>query len=122
RAVERDVPRVSLCCMIGKLAKTAAGKMQTHVAGNQVDCGFLSQVAKDLSAPEELVTAIASANTARHVQELIAAAGFTRFYERLCELAVEQCMKAANKKIVMAVVLFDFDGQVLAKASSANKG
>ena len=57
--------------MIGKLSKTAAGRMQTHVAGNQVDCAFLAQVARDLGADPELADAIATANTARHVQELI---------------------------------------------------
>ena len=36
------IARVSLCAMIGKLSKIAAGKMQTHVAGNQVDCAFLA--------------------------------------------------------------------------------
>src|SRR5262249_27346004 len=58
RAAERGVPCVSLCAMIGKLSKIAAGKMQTHVAGNQVDCAFLAQLARELCAREELITAI----------------------------------------------------------------
>ena len=118
RAVERGVPRVSLCCMIGKLAKTAAGKMQTHVAGNQVDCAFLAQVARELDAPAGLVEAIAGANTGRHVQELVQAAGFTRFFPRLCELAAQQCAAVAAGKVQIDVVLYDFDGQVLAQAAS----
>src|SRR5262249_50823955 len=113
RAAERGVPRVSLCAMIGKLSKTAAGKMQTHVAGNQVDCAFLAQVARDLGAPEDLAAAIAAANTARHVQELIEATGFTRFYTRVCELAATHCAAVALGKVAMEVVLFDFDGRVL---------
>jgi cobalt-precorrin-5B (C1)-methyltransferase len=117
RAGERGVPRVSLCAMIGKLSKTAAGKMQTHVAGNQVDCAFLGQVARDLGAPPELVAAIAGANTARHVQELIEGAGFTRFYSRLCELAAQHCAAVAPGKLRIEVVLFDFDGRVLGTAT-----
>ncbi|HJT78970.1 MAG TPA: cobalt-precorrin-5B (C(1))-methyltransferase, partial [Gemmataceae bacterium] len=116
RAAERGVARVSLCAMIGKLSKTAAGKMQTHVAGNQVDCAFLAQVARDLGGPAELVEAIAAANTARHVQELIEAAGFTRFYARLCELAAEHCAAAAGE-LAVEVVLFDFDGRVLGRVA-----
>lgn len=115
RARERGVPRVTLGAMIGKMAKTAAGKMQTHVAGNQVDCPFLATVARELGAPEELATAIAAANTARHVQELIEAAGFVGFYNRLCELAAEQCAAVVNGLTVEAV-LFDFDGRVLGQA------
>jgi cobalt-precorrin-5B (C1)-methyltransferase len=115
RAAERGVPRVSVCAMIGKLSKTAAGKMQTHVAGNQVDCAFLGRVARDLGAPAALVDAITAANTARHVQELIDAAGFAHFYPRLCELAAEQCAAAAGK-LAIEVVLFDFEGRVLGRA------
>jgi cobalt-precorrin-5B (C1)-methyltransferase len=116
RAAERGVPRVSLCAMIGKLSKTAAGKMQTHVAGNQVDCAFLAAVARDLRAPAGLADAIAGANTARHVQELITAAGFTAFFPRLCELAAERCAAVGTGRLAVEVVLFDFDGHVLGRA------
>jgi cobalt-precorrin-5B (C1)-methyltransferase len=116
RAAERGVSRASLCAMIGKLSKTAAGKMQTHVAGNQVDCAFLAGVARDLGAPADLVDAIAAANTARHVQELIAAAGFTQFYGGLCALAAAHCAAAAEGRLAVEVVLFDFEGRVLGRA------
>jgi cobalt-precorrin-5B (C1)-methyltransferase len=116
RAAEHGVARVSLCGMIGKLSKTAAGKMQTHVAGNQVDCAFLAGVARDLGAPAGLVDAVAAANTARHVQELIDAAGFVQFYERLCALAAGQCAAAAEGRLAVEVVLFDFEGWVLGRA------
>jgi cobalt-precorrin-5B (C1)-methyltransferase len=117
RAAERGVPRVSLCAMIGKLSKTAAGKMQTHVAGNQVDTTFLAGVARELGAAEDLVHAIAQANTARHVQEV--AAGFTPFFPRLCGLAAQQCAEAVAGRLAIEVVLFAFDGQVLGTAGSA---
>jgi cobalt-precorrin-5B (C1)-methyltransferase len=122
RAAERGVPQVSVCAMIGKLSKTAAGKMQTHVAGNQVDCAFLAWVAGDLGAPSELVKAISTANTARHVQELIEASGFTTFYPRLCNLAAKQCATVAPGLIDVDVVLFDFDGRILARAEAKSPG
>jgi cobalt-precorrin-5B (C1)-methyltransferase len=115
RAAERAVPCVSLCAMIGKLSKIAAGKMQTHVAGNQVDCVFLSQLARELCAGEELVAAIAAANTARHVQELVEAAGFLAFYSNLCDLAAAKCSDAVHGTVTIHVVLFDFDGRILGK-------
>jgi cobalt-precorrin-5B (C1)-methyltransferase len=116
RAAEKGIPKVSLCAMIGKLSKIAAGKMQTHVAGNQVDCAFLSQVGRELGAPSELTAAIASANTARHVQELIEVARFPRFFARICELAATQCASLPPGKLTMEVILFDFSGQVLGQA------
>jgi cobalt-precorrin-5B (C1)-methyltransferase len=116
RAAERGVSRVGLCAMIGKLSKVAAGKMQTHVAGNQVDCDFLARVAGELGAPAELVAAVGAANTARHVQELVEAAGLARFFTRLCELAAEQGAAVAPGKVTVEVVLFDFDGRVLGRA------
>src|SRR5262249_48617254 len=118
QAAQRGVPRVAVCAMIGKLSKIAAGKMQTHVAGNQVDCAFLGRVARDLGATPELVEAIEGANTARHVQELIAGAGFTRFYSGVCELAVQQCAAVAPGKLRIEVVLFDFEGRVLGTANA----
>jgi len=116
RAVERGIERVGLCCMIGKLSKIAAGKMQTHVAGNQVDCAFLAGVIRDMGGPAGLAADVEAANTARHVQELVEAANFPRFYSRLCELTVEKCTAAASGRLMIDVVLFDFDGRILGQA------
>jgi cobalt-precorrin-5B (C1)-methyltransferase len=113
RAAERGVPYVSLCTMIGKLSKIAVGNLQTHVAGNQVDCAFLAELARELGAVEELVAAIASANTARHVQELVEAAQFGAFYHRLCELAAARCAGVVQGKLAVEVVLCDFAGRTL---------
>jgi cobalt-precorrin-5B (C1)-methyltransferase len=116
RAVERGVLRAALCCMIGKLSKIAAGRMQTHVAGNQVDCAFLAGILRAMGGPDELAADVERANTARHVQELVEAAGVARFYSRLCELAAEQCAAAATGRLAIDVVLFDFEGRVLGQA------
>jgi cobalt-precorrin-5B (C1)-methyltransferase len=115
RAAERGVQRVSVCAMIGKLSKIAAGKLQTHVAGNQVDCAFLGEVARGLGAPPGLAEAVAAANTARHVQELVETAGFGVFFARLCELAAGRCAEVAGG-LGLEVILFDFEGRVLGVA------
>jgi cobalt-precorrin-5B (C1)-methyltransferase len=116
RAAERRVPKVSLGAMIGKLSKIAAGKLQTHVAGNQVDCKFLAKVAKDQGASDELSAAIATANTARHVQELVESAGLPGFFDRICHLAAVNCEAQAPGKLAIEVIMFDFEGRILGRA------
>lgn len=121
RAAERGATFVTIGCMIGKLSKIAAGRMQTHVAGNQVDCGFLAGLVRDLGGTAELATAIASANSARHVQELVQGAGLVRFFDRLCELAAQKCAAVAGEKLAVEAVLFDFGGQILGRAEQPGR-
>lgn len=118
RAVERGVPRVTLCGMIGKLAKLATGQMQTHVAGGGVDVSFLADLARDAGADAELVARIGSANTARHVQDLIDAAGFTGFYSHIAARTTSACQAHVKGRLSIEAIMFDFDGGVLGRATS----
>jgi cobalt-precorrin-5B (C1)-methyltransferase len=118
RARERGVPKVSVCGMIGKVAKLATGQMQTHVAGGGVDVAFLAGLARDAGAPDELVATIAAANTGRHVEELIDAAGFAPFYAHVAARAAQACNAHVAGGLEVEVVLFDFDGKVLARVAA----
>jgi cobalt-precorrin-5B (C1)-methyltransferase len=119
RAVERGVDRVTLGGMIGKLAKLATGQMQTHVAGGGVDVAFLAGLAKDAGAPAALVEAIAAANTARHVEQLVDQAAFLGFYRHVADRAAEACRGHVAGRLTVEVVLFDFEGRVLARSEAA---
>ena len=121
RAVERGVPRVTVCGMIGKVAKLATGQMQTHVAGGAVDVAFLADLAREAGAPPGLVGAIARANTARHVEDLTDAAGFPEFYRHIVERASAECNAHAGGQLEVEAVLFDFDGRVLARAADPRR-
>ncbi|GAC1555050.1 MAG: cobalt-precorrin-5B (C(1))-methyltransferase [Herpetosiphon sp.] len=114
------VRQVVFASMIGKLAKTAQGHLTTHVAGNAVDLNFLATVAADHGAPPELVAEIRAANTARHVLELCQAHKCMAPLQGLCELAVEQCARYTAGTLDLEVILVDFDGTVLARASMAH--
>jgi cobalt-precorrin-5B (C1)-methyltransferase len=122
RAVDRNVPRVTVCGMIGKVAKLAAGQMQTHVAGGGVDVAFLSELAREIGGSEALVTAIAAANTARHVEELVDSAGFPEFYQHVAARAAVCCNAHVGRRLELEVVLFDFDGKVLAQVTDHRRG
>ncbi|WP_298815416.1 cobalt-precorrin-5B (C(1))-methyltransferase [Chloroflexus sp.] len=123
--VAHGVPAVVFVGMIGKMIKTAQGHMQTHVAGNQVDVAFVAQVCRDTGAPDELVQAVAQANTGRHVLELCQAAGQRAPLQRIVELALEQCVRfitAQGGAMDVEVILVDFDGTVLARAATKSAG
>lgn len=115
RAVLRGVPTVTICGMIGKVAKLATGQMQTHVAGGGVDVAFLADLARDAGAPASLVESIAGANTGRHVEELVDAAGFSPFYAHVAARAAAACRAHVGGNLDVEAVLFDFAGRVLAR-------
>jgi cobalt-precorrin-5B (C1)-methyltransferase len=117
RAVARRVPKLTICGMVGKFAKLAAGQMQTHVAGGGVDLAFLARLAREAGANEELVEAIARANTARHVEEIVARSGLSAFYRCLAEKTVQACVAKVEGSIEIEGVLFDFDGTILARVT-----
>ena len=117
RATERGVEDVMIGGMIGKIAKLATGQMQTHVAGGGVDVAFLADLARDAGAPPPLVEAIAGANTGRHVEDLVRAAGFPSFHEHVARRAAEACRRHVGGRLRVEVALFDFEGRVLALAS-----
>jgi cobalt-precorrin-5B (C1)-methyltransferase len=111
--------------MIGKMVKTAQGHMTTHVAGNQVDFEFLAQVCRDSGAPEELVQAVATANTGRHFLELCQEWRFTAPVQRVVDLALASCEKFVRDQggvLELEVILVDFDGTILARAKGGVAG
>jgi cobalt-precorrin-5B (C1)-methyltransferase len=116
RAVERGVSRVSVCGMIGKLAKLAAGQLQTHEAGGKVDMPFLADVARQAGGSPELVASVANANTARHVEELIESAGRAAFFDQIARRVATTCSDHIAQRIEVEAILFDFEGRILARA------
>ena len=116
-ALRYGVRSVVFVSMIGKLAKTAQGHFTTHVAGNEVDLDFLAEVAAACGAPAEVVAQIRGANTARHFLEICLAADHRQPLQRLCELALEQCVQFTGGVIDLEVILVDFEGHILGRAA-----
>ncbi|GAC1339608.1 MAG: cobalt-precorrin-5B (C(1))-methyltransferase [Candidatus Dormibacteria bacterium] len=113
RARDRGVPLVTLAGMIGKMSKIACGHFMTHVAGNQVDLHYLSEVAREAGGQPDLVAAIRRANSARHVQELVIAAGTPGFFDRVAADARLACVGLVGESPRVGVLLFDFEGGLL---------
>ncbi|MCG8351365.1 MAG: cobalt-precorrin-5B (C(1))-methyltransferase [Chloroflexales bacterium] len=119
--VVHEVQAAVFVGMIGKMVKTAQGHMQTHVAANQVDFGFLAQVCRDVGAPVDLVEAVAAANTGRHFLELCQEHRQIAPLQRIVELAQASCLRfiaAQDGAMAFETILVDFDGAVLARTSA----
>lgn len=113
--VRRGVPQATLCIMIGKLSKIAAGHLQTHAGKCTVEQSFLAQVATDCGAAPATAEAIAVANTCREFAEICQASGLTIVFDRLCQMAAENCLAHVSGKLAFECLLTDFNGQVLGR-------
>lgn len=119
--VRQGVRAAVMVAMISRIVKTAQGNMVTHVAGNPVDFAFLARVSEEARAPADLVAEIAAANTARHFLELCQQRGCMAPVQRLTDLALQQAQDFVAQqggRLALEVILVDFDGTPLARASS----
>ena len=115
QAAAKGIKKLTLCGMPGKMSKIATGKMQTHVAGSQVDMDFLSSVASEIRAPEDVIKEISMANTARHVQEILTKRSILNFWDAIARKVCEACHKNVRGEMEVECILTDFDGKVLGK-------
>jgi cobalt-precorrin-5B (C1)-methyltransferase len=98
---------------IGKLTKMAMGVKQTHVRGSHVDMAFLANKARSCGSNDEIASKIETANTARHVSEIIDTYSINGFYDSLCKEAHNQLSKYCDFKVGIYVMMFDFNGKVI---------
>ena len=112
QAVARDLRRVVFVGMIGKLTKLAAGVLMTHYTRSKVSTELLAEITHDMGGDHELVSAVRSANTARHAYELWEAAGVLGTCGReLCRRTAGVLERFTDGRIAAQVVLVDFTGK-----------
>jgi len=117
-AARNGIARVTICGMMGKLSKLADGRRQTHAAGSQVNTAMLGRIARGLGATKAVAASIAAANTARHALELAQAAGLSGpsgLADAVAARAARHAERFAGGNVRVAVVLTDFEGQVLGR-------
>ena len=112
---KKRIKKAYVVGFIGKLAKMAAGVKQTHVKGSKVDMKFLAEIAKKCNAGDDTVLKIKNANTARHVSEIIMDDKVKGFFNEICHQVYNHMRKYSEEKVPLDVILFDFDGKVLAR-------
>ncbi|RMW37774.1 MAG: cobalt-precorrin-5B (C(1))-methyltransferase [Nitrosopumilus sp.] len=113
----KNIKKAYVVGFIGKLAKMAAGVKQTHVKGSKVDMNFLAELARKVNAGEKTIDSIKKANTARHVSEIIQENNVSGFFELICVEVYRHMRKHSEEKVPIDVILFDFEGNILARES-----
>ena len=111
----RGAARAIVVGMIGKLSKMAAGELQTHAAGSEVDLDLLADIALAAGATGALASEIRAANTARHVLELCRDAGLFGIAPLICERVARQLSRHAGHALAVRVALVDFGGPLLGR-------
>ena len=112
---KKNIKKAYVVGFIGKLAKMAAGVKQTHVKGSKVDMNFLAELARKVNADEKIIDSIKKANTARHVSEIIQENNVEGFFELICAEVYRHMRKHSEEKVPIDVILFDFEGNILAR-------
>jgi cobalt-precorrin-5B (C1)-methyltransferase len=115
QCVKKGIKKAYVAGFIGKLAKLATGVKQTHVKGSKVNTNFLADMAAKCNASKSVVEQIKKANTARHVQDIVKENHVNGFFDKICFEVYRQMRKHSENKIPIEIILFDFDGNVLAK-------
>lgn len=115
QCARKEIKKAYVVGFIGKLAKMAAGVKQTHVKGSKVDMNFLAELSRKCNADERTIETIKKANTARHVSEIIIENNVKGFFEEICNKTYKHMRKHSENKVPLDIILFDFDGNILAR-------
>ena len=125
RCVMRGIPRATHVGMIGKFSKMAMGYFVTHVAGNQVDTGYLADLAGECGAAAAVQEEMRLAASGRHFQEIAQAHGVLSVFPVLCQRVCDESHKllgADASSLIVDALCFDFDGTLLGYASTSPEG
>lgn len=115
QCAKKGIKKAYVAGFVGKLTKIAMGVRQTHVKGSKVDMDFLAKIASECGAESNIINQIKKANTARHVQEIILHHHIDGFFKQICYHVYQNMTKHAKNKVQVYVILFDFDGNILAR-------
>ena len=125
RCAMRNIGRATHVGMVGKFSKMAMGYFVTHVAGNQVDTGFLAELAAQCGATPAVQEEIRGASSARHFQEIADANGLMQVIPMICQMVCDESHKlleADAGSVIVDSMCFDFDGTLLGWASTSPDG
>ena len=113
QCANKKIRKAVIAGFIGKLTKMAMGVKQTHVAGSHVNMEFMAHLAAECKARPDVVKEIKSANTARHVSEIVMKNNVAGYFDLICKNVHEHMKEYSNGQLEIEVVMFEFDGRVI---------
>jgi len=111
-----ELRKATLCLLVGKLSKIAAGHLQTHADNSSVDAAFLAEEAAAAGAAPATLEAIRGINSSRQFAEIVLEHGPATVFDRLCHRAAENCHAHVGGRLAVECILTDFDGGVLGRS------
>ncbi len=113
---KKQLKKVNIAGMIGKLSKVAEGEFYTHARQSTVNLDGLAAIAVECGAAAEVVDKIRRGNTAREAQEIVLAHNVVGFFDRIAEKVSANCRAYAHETFSVETVLTDADGVILGRA------
>ncbi len=104
-----------LTVFFGKALKMASGLPHTHAGKADMRLNQLSQWTQEITGDRELAETVKSANTARQAFYCLRAdypAVIARVGEEIVAVAKNFAKAGVNRRAIIRVVIFDFDGQI----------
>ena len=117
QCASKEMKNVIIAGFIGKLTKMAMGVKQTHVAGSHVNMQFMADLASECGASQSVAEAILSANTARHVSEILRENSVPGYFDLICKKVFEKMNEYTGGILRIKVCLFEFDGELIGSYS-----
>ena len=109
----KQIERVTLVGMMGKFSKLAQGIMMVHSKSAPVDFHFLTRLAQEAGASEELLAQIREATTASYVGDLLEA--HSLFFERLCDACCREGLREVHGGMTIETILITLKGSLLGR-------
>jgi len=113
---KKQVAKVNIGGMIGKLSKVADGEFYTHARQAAINLDGLAAIAESVGASPEAADKIRRGNTAREAQEIVLAHGVAGFFDRLAEKVSQNCHAYGQGAFCVETVITDADGVILGRA------
>jgi cobalt-precorrin-5B (C1)-methyltransferase len=76
---------------------------------------FMASLAKQCGASEAIVEEIRTANTARHVSEIVSKHGIAGYSNLMCQKVHQQMAAHAGAALDIQVIMFEFDGTIVGR-------
>lgn len=120
-AAEEGVNAVLICGHPGKLAKVAAGTMNTHNAAGDGRIEAICVQAAMMGASAAFVRELYESNTTEVAIGLIQREGFEGLWSRLAEAAAFRCTASVHKRIRVEAAFLDGTGTMLGCSAGAEE-